>query len=222
MPLMLLVLHAGATQAPAASDPPPAEILRTIQRAYRDSPGLVARFSQVVTSRSLPAPQREEGTLYLKPPGKMRWEYSRPRGKLAITDGVKATLYLPEDRAVLMGPVKDLEGSALTARLLGGSASLEEEFRAEAQRSSGDARVWVLSLSPRTGDFPYDSVTVEASQDGWIQSIRLLDPLGNQIEYRFERIRSDKNLPEKLFRFDVPRGVEIQSFGGKADAPASP
>lgn len=220
--MMLLVLHADAAQPPAAPDPPPAEILRAIQRAYRDSPGLVARFSQVVTSRSLPAPQREEGTLYLKPPGKMRWEYSRPKGKLAITDGVKATLYLPEDRAVLIGPVKDLEGSALTARLLGGGAALEEEFRAEAQRSSGDPRLWILSLSARTADFPYDAVTVEASQDGWIHSIRLLDPLGNRIEYRFDRIRTEKNLPEKLFRFDIPRGVEIQSFGGQAGAPASP
>ena len=220
--MLLLVLPPVAAQAPASPDPPPVEILRTIQRAYRDSPGLVARFSQVVTSRTLPAPQREEGTLYLKPPGKMRWEYSRPRGKLAITDGVKVTLYLPEDRAVLMGPVKDLEGSALTARLLGGSASLEDEFRAEAQRSSGDGRLWILSLSPRAADFPYDAVTVEALQDGWIQSIRLLDPLGNRIEYQFDRIRSEKNLPEKLFRFDIPRGVEIQTFGGKAGAPASP
>lgn len=183
---------------------------------------MVARFSQTVESRSLPAPQREEGTLYLKPPGKMRWEYSHPRGKLAITDGVKATLYLPEDRAVLMGPVKDLEGSALTTRLLGGSASLDEEFRAEAQRAPGGAPRWILTLSPRQADFPYDAVTVEASEEGLIQSIRLVDPLGNRIEYRFDRIRTDKNLSEKLFQFEIPRGVEIQTFGGKAGVPASP
>src|SRR5262245_11690513 len=116
MPALLLIFQAAAAPAPAAADPPPAEMLRAIQSAYRESPGMVARFSQTVQSPSLPSPQREEGTLYLKPPGKMRWEYTRPKGKLAITDGVKATLYLPEDRAVLMGPVKDLEGSALTTR----------------------------------------------------------------------------------------------------------
>ena len=220
--MSMLLAGLAAAQARAAGDPAPAEILRAIQRAYRDSPGMVVRFSQTVESRSLPAPQREEGTLYLKPPGKMRWEYSNPRGKLAITDGVKATLYLPEDRAVLMGPVKDLEGSALTTRLLGGTASLDEEFSAEARRAPGGGQGWILTLSPREADFPYDAVTVQTSEAGLIQSIRLLDPLGNRIEYRFDRIRADRNLSEKLFRFEIPRGVEIQSFGGNKGSPASP
>jgi outer membrane lipoprotein carrier protein len=219
---MLLLLHAAAPQAPAAQDPPPAEIVRAIQRTYRESSGMVTRFTQVVESPMLPAPQTEEGVLYLKPPGKMRWEYSRPKGKLAITDGVKATLYLPEDRAVLIGPVKDLEGSALTTRLLGGGASIDEEFRVEAKRSPADAGRWILTLSPRAAEFPYDSVTVEASEGGLIHSIRLLDPLGSRIEYRFDRIRPEKNLAEKLFQFEIPRGVEIQTFGNRAGAAATP
>ncbi|MCI0567359.1 MAG: hypothetical protein L0Z52_04095, partial [Acidobacteria bacterium] len=66
--------------------------------------------------------------------------------------------------------------------------------------------------------------TVEvASENGAIRRIGMLDPLGNRMEYRFDDVRVQKNLPQKLFTYQIPRGVEIQTFGGGREiAPPSP
>jgi len=200
------------------------DVLRRIQTFYRSSPGIVAGFIQILESRTLPSRQEETGTLSLKAPGRMRWEYSRPRGKLAVTDGTKAYLYLPEDRAVLIGSVKDLDAGAVVARVLLGEASLESEFQVEGEPAPHDPETWVLRLVPKTAGFPYDSLTAEvSSESGALRRLQMLDPLGNRMEYRFEDIRVEKNLPDRLFIFRIPRGAEIQTFGGDREkAPSSP
>jgi len=212
-------MRSESAAAPSATQ----AVLQRMRTFYRDSPGLVADFKQILESRTLPRPQEEKGVVSLKFPGRMRWEYSSPPGKLAVTDGSRAYLYLPEDKAVLVGSMTDLDAGAVTTRLLLGDPSLEADFVVEGAPAKDDAEIWILKLTPR-GDFPYDSLVldVEAGR-GAIRRIRLVDPLGNRMEYRFDRIRVEKNLSEKIFTYRIPRGVEIQTFGEHPpSAPASP
>jgi outer membrane lipoprotein carrier protein len=219
-----LLLGATLMRSESAAAPSATQaVLQRMRTFYRDSPGLVADFKQILESRTLPRPQEEKGVVSLKFPGRMRWEYSSPPGKLAVTDGSRAYLYLPEDKAVLVGSMTDLDAGAVTTRLLLGDASLEGDFVVEGAPAKDDAEIWILKLTPR-GDFPYDSLVldVEAGR-GAIRRIRLVDPLGNRMEYRFDRIRVEKNLSEKIFTYRIPRGVEIQTFGEHPpSAPASP
>src|SRR5881296_666864 len=83
---------------------------RAVEEALNGMKGMVASFIQTVESPGLPRPQVEKGTVYLLRPGKMRWEYEVPRGKLAVADGRKTYVYLPEERQVLVTPL-DQEGT---------------------------------------------------------------------------------------------------------------
>ena len=213
--LSFLATDSGWCEAPVTLQ----AVVDRIQSFYRSSGGIVAEFTQVLESRTLPRPQEETGMVYLKAPGRMRWEYSRPKGKLAISDGSKVFLYLPEDREVLVGSVKDLDAGAVATRLLLGEASLSSEFRVEGEPASDREGVWSLRLVPQVNGFPYDSLTLEVeARNGAIRRIGMLDPLGNRMEYRFDAIRTDRNLSEKLFTYSIPRGVEIQTFGGGKDS----
>ncbi|PYQ13990.1 MAG: hypothetical protein DMH00_02895 [Acidobacteria bacterium] len=222
--LVLLVFTASAFQGLSADTTDLKTVLGRIESFYRKSPGIVADFTQILESRTFPKPQVEAGIVSLKPPGKMRWEYSIPRGKVAVTDGTRAFLYLPEDREVLVGSVEQLDAGAMPTRLLLGQVSLESEFQIEGEMARENPDLWILKLTPLKGDFPYNSLVLEvARESGAIRCIRMLDPLGNRLEYRFERIRVVKDLPEKLFIYRIPRGVEIQTFGeAPAPRPASP
>jgi outer membrane lipoprotein carrier protein len=194
-------------------------LVRRVQAFYRDSGGIVANFTQTLESRTFQSPQEETGTVYLKAPGKMRWEYARPRGKLAVCDGKKVYLYLPEDRQVLVGTLQDLDAGALVTRLLLGETSLFSQFKVEEEPKTEGRETTSLRLVPRAADFPYESLTVEVSRDrGAIHRIAMLDPLGNRMEYRFDDIRVQKSLSEKLFNYQIPRGVEIQTFGAGREA----
>src|SRR5262245_41204963 len=82
-----------ATAGPAVPADAVAEA-RAVEEALNGLKGLVASFSQTVDSPGLPRPQVEKGTVYLLRPGRMRWEYEAPRGKLAIADGRSSYVYL--------------------------------------------------------------------------------------------------------------------------------
>lgn len=203
----------GAGGAPALS-----ALVSRLESFYRNSPGITARFVQVLDSRTLTRPQEETGKVFLRPPGRMRWEYENPPGKLAVTDGARTFLYLPEDRQVLVGKVSNLDHGAIASRLLLGTSPLEADFRVDGEPAPGAGDRWLLRLSPRTRDFPYDAVMLEvAAETGAIRSIRLHDPLGNRIEYRFDRIRVIRDLPERLFTYRIPRGVDVQRLDGAED-----
>ncbi|MCI0567321.1 MAG: outer membrane lipoprotein carrier protein LolA, partial [Acidobacteria bacterium] len=126
--VMLLAFPLASSSGRGEESPGLNALVRRVQSFYRDSAGIVANFTQTLESRTLAGPQEEAGTVYLKAPGKMRWEYSRPRGKLAVCDGSKAFLYLPEDRQVLVGAMEDLDAGALVTRLLLGETSLFSQF----------------------------------------------------------------------------------------------
>ena len=190
-------------------------LVQRVQSFYRNSGGIVANFTQTLESRTLQSPQEEKGTMYLKAPGRMRWEYSQPRGKLAVCDGKKVFLYLPDDRQVLVGTLQDLDAGALVTRLLLGETSLSSQFKVEEEPEADGRDTRSLRLIPKAPDFPYESLTVEVWADrGAIRRIGMLDPLGNRMEYRFDDIRVRQSISEKLFSYQIPRGVEIQTFGG--------
>ncbi len=200
-----------------------ARVVSRLESYYRHSPGITAGFVQVLESRTLPTPQEESGTVSLKPPGRMRWEYLKPRGKLAVTDGKRTYLYLPEDRQVLIGDVRGLDEGAIAARLLLGTTPIASDFHVEGEPAPDAGGLWLLKLSPVQENFPYDSLTLEVEEEtGAIRRIRLLDPLGNRIEYRFSNLRVVRDLPEKLFTYRIPRGVDVQMLGGEGTGPSPP
>jgi outer membrane lipoprotein carrier protein len=217
---LVLMLLAAPVQA---EDAGVGKVMARMESFYRDSPGITADFTQILESRTLGRPQQESGTLFLKPPGRMRWEYQTPRGKLAVTDGIHAYLYLPEDRQAIVGRISDMDTGAVASRLLMGAAPLSRDFQVEGEPSPADPGVWLLKLTPRSGDFPYDAVTLEvAAASGAIRCIRLLDPLGNRMEYRFEHIRVVPDLADRIFTYKIPRGVDVQIMGEGSKGPLSP
>jgi outer membrane lipoprotein carrier protein len=198
-------------------------VVARLESFYRTSPGITAEFVQILESRTLSRPREESGTLSLKPPGRMRWEYKNPRGKMAITDGTHAYLYLPEDRQVIVGKIGEMDSGAITSRLLMGTGPLSGDFRVEGEASPQRPGLWLLRLAPRTTGLPYDAVTLEVEEaTGGIRSIRLLDPLGNRIEYRFDHLQVVRDLPDRIFTYRIPRGVDVQVLGGAANRPSTP
>jgi chaperone LolA len=200
-----------ASAAPAAGDAVVAA--RALESRLAAVQGMVARFTQVVESPALPAPQIETGTLYLMRPGRMRWEYRTPPGKLAIADGTKTWLYLPEDRQVLSAPMPGADRDQGIGLLLGGSPDILAAFTPRWGPPRAPGGPPTLALRPRSADSAFDEVRVETDAGGFPSAIIVIDPLGGRVTYRLEAIRFEPRLDEALFRFTPPPGVEVQEAG---------
>ncbi len=195
---------------PAAETASAISEARLISAALDSVSGLVAEFSQTVESAALPSPQVERGTVYLLRPGRMRFEYAVPAGKLAIADGLRTWLYLPEERQALVAPAGGRTAESGMGILLQEKIDLARQFTAawEEGGAAGDER-W-LELTPRSTRTEYQRLLIRADDDHMIRELAALDPLGGRITYRFSRVRKVARLDPDLFRFVPPRGVVVQ------------
>jgi outer membrane lipoprotein carrier protein len=185
---------------------------RLMEAALNSLTGLVAEFKQTVESPGLPGPQVEEGTVYFLRPGRMRWEYRRPPGKLAIADGRKTYLYLPEDRQLLIAPLDEPGTNQGMSILLRDRVDLVDGFAVSWTREGTRDRSRSLMLTPRSPRPEYQHLLIEPGPDHLIRSFTSIDSLGSRISYRFTRVRRVEELDETLFRFTPPEGVEVQEL----------
>ena len=203
-----------AAAPPAAGSPAvPADAVteaRAVEEALNGLDGLVASFTQTVESAGLPRPQVEKGKVYLLRPGRMRWDYEVPRGKLAIADGRKSYVYLPEERQVLVAPL-DPQGTRTGIGLLLNRVDLVGSFEIGWGPGAGTGPRPLL-LRPRAPRTEYDSLLLFTGPDHLVRALTIVDPLGSRVTYRFDHLRLVDTLDDDLFRFQPPPGVQIQEI----------
>src|SRR6476620_3019291 len=111
-----------------AADPPDVhKVADAVDAHYNHLQSLQSEFSE--TYRGNGNERAESGTLWLKKPGKMRWEYRSPREKLFLSDGKDAWFYVPGDRQVRKTPVRKLDDLRSPLGFLLGKTKLEKELQ---------------------------------------------------------------------------------------------
>src|ERR1700722_9738719 len=93
---------------------------------YNHLKTLQTEFTEVYRGSGMD--RTESGTLWLKKPGKMRWEYRSPRVKLFVSDGKDAWFYVPEDRQARKTTAKKLDDIRSPLAFLLGKTKLEKEL----------------------------------------------------------------------------------------------
>src|SRR6202051_817147 len=94
---------------------------------YNHLRSLEAEFTEVYRGSGME--RTETGTLWLKKPGKMRWEYRSPRENLFVSDGKDAWFYVPADRQARKTEAKKLEDIRSPLAFLLGKTKLEKELQ---------------------------------------------------------------------------------------------
>ena len=153
----------------------------------------------------------ESGTLLLKKPGKMRWDYQQPRPKLFLTDGKTAWFYVPGEQQVRKAPVKKLDDLRSPLRYLLGKTKLEKEF--DGLSLAPDAKPIdegniVLRGVPKSMAGRVTQVLLEITPDSRLRRILIEEEDGSATEFRFSNEKTNTVLADAKFRFTPPAGVE--------------
>ena len=197
----------AATPAPAPSTRAPAAALaRRIEQRHHRVADLTARFVQTYRSGLLAQEIVEKGVVSLKRPGRMLWEYRDPEKKTFVSDGKTFYFYIPADRQVIVREQAGQRG--IPALLLSGRDDLLAEFDATLEESPAPGRQR-LRLTPKKADPEVERVFLDVDGADRIRAVRVRDAQGNESLFEFDAIRENVGLPDRLFRFEVPRGVEV-------------
>jgi outer membrane lipoprotein carrier protein len=181
------------------------EIARRIQKHHESLVTLQARFTQIYRSGALGREIVERGQVQIKPPRRMRWEYRDPEKKLFVCDGAHVYFYVPADRQVVVRAQNAQLGLAF--ELLSGRATLLDEFSVALDQIRAGRRR--LRLQPRQTDPNVMYVILDVDSSGRILAIEILDAQGNSNLLRFEAIRENDRLSDRIFEFKIPDDVEV-------------
>jgi outer membrane lipoprotein carrier protein len=185
-------------------------IAQAVDNRYNHLQTLQAEFTE--TYRGAGIERTESGSLWLKKPGKMRWEYRSPKEKLFLSDGKDAWFYLPGDRQVRRSSVKKLDDLRSPLGFLLGKTRLEKELdglSAAPDVTPTTAGNVVLRGVPKAMADRVNEVVLEITPDYHIARIQFEEADESVTEYRFSEQKENAGIADQLFRFSPPPGVEV-------------
>ncbi|HWP34043.1 MAG TPA: outer membrane lipoprotein carrier protein LolA, partial [Thermodesulfobacteriota bacterium] len=204
-----------AEPAPPAADQGALALAQQVQRTYERTRDLTASFVQEATLVTLGRTQRSEGSVWLKKPGRMRWDYAGRggrEGQVIVSDGRTLWIYNPDDRTVIREEI----GAALARTPLAflmGLGELTRDFevsRPAADPGLGREGEVVLALAPKEPVPVLQELYLAVDPArGLVTAALIVDPFGNRTRIVFERIRTNVGLPDSRFAFRVPPGVQV-------------
>jgi len=181
-----------------------------VDQRYNHMQTLEAQFVESYSGAGMT--RKESGTLLLKKPGRMRWDYDEPRPKMFLTDGSTAWFYVPGEKQVRRTPVKQVEDLRSPLRYLLGKSKLEKEFVGltivtDAKPVNGGDIV--LRGEPKGIEERVSETLLEVTPDGMITRIVVEGTDGSVTEFRFLQQKENVQIADTRFKFVPPPGVEV-------------
>jgi outer membrane lipoprotein carrier protein len=200
--LALLVLIPLASAKDQKLDP----LLHAIEQRYNKAQTLSLHFTESYIAGKR-TKRTESGTLELRKPGRMRWNYDEPAGKLFLSDGKHLYMYKPETKQVEKTSLKDSEDLRAPLAFLLGKLNFYREFSGFESRTEG-SDTWVTARS-NSADLPYSEVEFLVTPDARIRRLRVINDDMSVLDFSFDQEVINPRLEASRFVFQLPPGAEL-------------
>jgi outer membrane lipoprotein carrier protein len=198
----LLSVSLGAQQkAPTVHD-----IAARVDRHYNQLHSLKAEFSE--TYQGMGMKRTESGTLLLMKPGRMKWDYSSPPGKIFLLDGRYAWFYTAGDSRVQRISAKELDDLRSPLRFLLGHTELEKEM-SNLSMTAGPNGSYTLSGQPKGQEDRVNRLALTITASGVMTAIDVEETGGALTHFSFSGEQTNVAIPPATFQFTPPPGVPV-------------
>jgi outer membrane lipoprotein carrier protein len=197
----------GSAQTETAAD-----LAQALQKKYATVRDFSADFVQTYRGGVLNRQMKDTGSVLIKKPGKMRWEYQTPEEKLFVSDGVKVYWYVPQDRQVIVSAVPKGDAAPTPALFLAGRGSLTRDFNVSftdlpPDTLPGSSALKLVARTPQP-DYEWLVLTVDPATLA-LRGLVAIDTQGGTSSFSFSNLKENVGLADRQFAFDIPRGVEV-------------
>lgn len=219
--MLVSVLCATVAWGGAASDGDKAwqearDVVKQIQARYERTKDLQADFVQTTKIEGFERPVTSSGRVYIKKPGRLRWDYLDPATEqiYVMQDDVK--VYVPEHKQVLVGKLTQMAASSAPLELLQGAGKLDESFNIQPTtgKERGTGGIRLITLLPK--DKEHEStrnlqrIVVEVfPKTYFLRTVSLHEISGNVATFEFSALKPNQGLGNEVFDFKAPPDVEV-------------
>lgn len=177
-----------------------------MDRHYNQLHSLKSEFTE--SYEGLGMQRTESGTLLLEKPGRMRWDYNSPPGKVFLLDGKYAWFYTRGDPQVQRMKAKEMDDLRSPLRFLLGHTELEKEMDTLTLTPDKAGR-YVLSGQPKGQEQRVRRLALTVTADGTITGIEIEEADGAITRFTFNGEAANVPVSAEEFRFTPPAGVPV-------------
>ena len=183
-------------------------ILDRVEARYMAA-GFSARFSQISTIKAMEITDTASGKLFVKRPGKMRWEYETPEPQIIVTDSRMLWVYRPQDHQVMIGDAPVFFGDGRGAGFLADMNQIREGFEI-IHLTDAAARDYILRLIPKKPIAEVADILLAVDRDTFeLKQIITTNAYGDETRIELNDLDLNRTPDDSLFTFEVPEGAEV-------------
>ncbi len=208
----VVVALSGEARAGDAVSAANAALIDKVEARFAEVTAIRAGFEQKIYDAATGQTFTSRGTVLLKKPLRMLWEYKEPEAQTILADGKKLYFHIPADRQVTVQPLTNVLNSRSPALFLVGGGRLREIFRITVVPSPNDSKIPQASLllEPKEKSLTVTRITIRINPvDHTITSFTLNDWTGNRSEVAFTDMTVNGPIADKAFSFTPPKGTEV-------------
>jgi outer membrane lipoprotein carrier protein len=187
-------------------------ILKGVEDRYNHAKTMQVQFVEGYTAQGRPH-RPESGTLTLRKPGRMRWDYTQPEGKLFISDGKTVWLYMPEEHRVERAPLKESEDMRAPLAFLLGRLDFSKEFRDLQLETDGQDKV--ITAFAKSDRLPYDKIVMVVAPDYEIRRLTITGVDQSVLTFTFAAEKMNPKLNDSSFHFHMPADAALAETEGR-------
>lgn len=185
-------------------------LLKGVEQRYNRAKTLQVQFSEAYSVQGR-ARKTESGALTLRKPGRMRWDYSTPAGKLFISDGKDVYLYTPDTHQVEKTKLKASEDMRAPLAFLLGKLDFSKEFRDFSMKRDGAN--YLIDARAKTDQLPYDKIEMLVTPQYEIRRLVVNGQDQSVLTFTFDQENLNPPVNDALFRFQMPPGATLVEGG---------
>jgi len=186
------------------------QLLRTVENRYNRAKTLQVLFTEAYT-KPRETKRTESGILMLRKPGRMRWDYSQPKGKLFISDGKSLYLYTPAENRAEHMKLQETDDMRAPLAFLLGNLKFQKEF--QNLQGTPEGAGTRITAEPKKDNLPYSKVEFLVTAEGVIREVKVVSFDNSVLQFAFDQEKVNPPLDDKLFLFQPPKGVELVEAG---------
>ncbi|MEY3182957.1 MAG: Outer-rane lipoprotein carrier protein [Pseudomonadota bacterium] len=168
-----------------------------------------ANFTQNIYGDTEELVDSVSGKVYLKKPGKLRWEVNSKDKSLIVSDGKKIWHYDPELQQATVDAF-DVTGTSPLLFLSTKTQELGKHFVVKAVSSQlcGRQADSCFEMTPHQADEMFQWIRVGFAKEA-LTGLEFFDQLGQHGWITFKEMKVNKPMSESLFDFIPPKGTDV-------------
>jgi len=195
-----------------AADLSAEQVAEQLQKTYKSASTFSADFAQITTMTGLSQQKRHgEGTLVVKRPRHIRWDYHLPSRQVLISDGRNLFFYLAAEKQMIKTLAEPYLKEDISYTFLTGAGDILGDFKVSlVKKSIVSGQNYQLMLGPKELHPQIQSVKLWVDRKSFmIKRLQMFDHLGTITDIALYNIKVNEAVNNDFFSFTPPPDTEI-------------